>query len=495
MAFRLGVAAFGCLFAAVYLQGCGQHLEAMGVDGEMVDKMQLATMQNALGAAGACPIVGEAVKEFLDGAADSLSQAVKESLSGPCLNLTSPACGTVMVDKSTELLLYKVEKIIGLEKSREMLQLIRQPVLTIKDKVGASNCQVRALDAANQADGVEDQVGASELAASKENVAKLKPLLAPMTTAVSNAATILGATESVEVGWDKLKGTAKETFVTVATPVMHEMQKHFPKEYEELVVAGKADELAVKLAEVIKEDMGKLIMRELELFCPGKEEKDMEDGLARDTDKFSDSTAADLDKKIKEMIATVAGDDVHGLIMSTAGSLKTSYEAKKAAGRRLSVPSWTTGGDKLIPDLEKKVEDCTTNYKEGLAAIFSLYAVQPKWMEELGHLKELYETFPAAQHKHVAMLYLRTTALASGHAAAKDASSYASAFPAILSVVALSVFGVAFFGRSMKATPRNGGWAQMRSAGAEDDLEFAREHLAADNAAVRTEVQREFTDL
>ena len=47
-----------------------------------------------------------------------------------------------MVDKSTELLLYKVEKIIGLEKSREMLQLIRQPVLTIKDKVGASNCQV-----------------------------------------------------------------------------------------------------------------------------------------------------------------------------------------------------------------------------------------------------------------------------------------------------------------------------------------------------------------
>jgi hypothetical protein len=487
MDFRVGVAAWACLLAAVSLQGCGsEHLPTVGVDGEMVDEMKLATMQKALESSGACPIIGDSVHQFMDGAPEMLAQSVKESLAGPCLNLTSPACGAVLVNKSTDLMLWKVEKIIGLQKARTLVAAIRLPVLTIQDKVGAANCQVSALDGATQADGIEDMVDASKLEATKTNVAKLKKVLSPLTKGVEGAQAILGGAESIEAGWDKLKEAAKETFIIVATPVMHELQKEFPKEYEELVVSGQADVLVTKMVATIQKDLGALMKRQLELYCPGKEEKDLEDGLARDTEKFDKDKAEDLDKKLKEMIATVSGEDVHGLIESSVAGLKSSYAAEQkaaeASARRLSTH--------LIEHLEATVKDCETNYKQGLAAMLGLYAVHPKWMEEFGHLQELYQTFPPAQHKHVAMLYLRTTALADHGTvvAAKDTASYADLLPAVLSVVALSVFGVAFFGRRVQtSTPQTGGWAQMRTAGA-DDLEFAREDTMPDTG--RSEVRR-----
>ena len=59
-----------------------------------LDGAQLASLQTTLGAAGACPIIGEAVTEFLGGASDALTEAVKESLGGACKNISAPACGS-----------------------------------------------------------------------------------------------------------------------------------------------------------------------------------------------------------------------------------------------------------------------------------------------------------------------------------------------------------------------------------------------------------------
>ena len=39
---------------------------------------------------------------------------------------------------------------------------------------------------------------------------------------------VLARAPQVEAGWDKLKGTAKETFQVVAKPVFHEVQKQMP---------------------------------------------------------------------------------------------------------------------------------------------------------------------------------------------------------------------------------------------------------------------------
>ena len=71
---------------------------------------------------------------------------------------------------------------------------------------------------------------------------------------------------------------------------------------------------------------------------------------------------------------------------------------------------------------ESPLRDCRSTHVSIQAARCTDAA---RWTEEFGHLRELYQTFPAPQHKHLAMLYLRTTALADRAAAVREGGQMA----------------------------------------------------------------------